>query len=66
MNEAAVLAILKKRVAALGSTQASVAAALAISPAYLCDVMQGRRGLSDKVLKKLGIERVVTYRKARK
>jgi len=45
------------------STQAAVARELGISPAHLSDLLRGNRSPGPKVLKKLGIERVVEYRR---
>lgn len=35
-----------------------------ISPAYISDVIGGRRDPGEKILQALGLERVVTYRRA--
>lgn len=40
-------------------TQAAAAKALGITPAYLSDLVNGRRDLSDKMLTKLGLRRTV-------
>lgn len=37
---------------------------LGISQAYVSDVLAGRREPGDKILQALGLEKVVTYRKA--
>lgn len=42
-------------------TQASWAKANGISPAYVSDVIQGRREPGEKILKALGLKRVVSY-----
>jgi len=46
-----------------GGNQAEMARKIGISPQYLHDVLNERRGPGDKILAWLGIERVVTYRK---
>jgi predicted transcriptional regulator len=45
------------------ASQVSVAADLGIKPSYLCDLLKGRREPGPKVLKALGLERIVTYRR---
>lgn len=42
--------------------QAAWAEARDISPAYVSDVLQGRRGPGRMILDALGLERVVVYR----
>lgn len=50
--------------ASLGSSsQVEVARKIGISPQYLHDVLNERRGPGDKILEYLGIERVITYRR---
>lgn len=44
-----------------GRTQAAVARELGISPAYLCDILAGRREPGPSVLKALGLERKISY-----
>lgn len=44
-------------------SQKSLANELGVSEAYLSDVINGRRDAGDKLLKPLGIERVVTYKR---
>ena len=65
MNESQVLAKIKKFVDAHG-TQKEAAAALAISPQYLSDILSGRRPPTDSVLSAIQVERVAGYRSARK
>ena len=48
-----------KRVAAQYPTQVEAAAALGRSPSYLCDLLQGTRECSDRVLALVGLRRVV-------
>ena len=43
--------------------QADVAAELGVSAQYLNDILQGRRLPGEKVLRPLGLERVVKYRR---
>ncbi len=45
-----------------GTQQVAVAKAFNVSPAYLSDVMVGRRDPGPKILAGLGLERVVRYR----
>jgi plasmid maintenance system antidote protein VapI len=40
-------------------TQLLAAQALGISPAYLSDLLHGRRDISDQLLAKLGLKRIV-------
>lgn len=42
-------------------TQAAWAKAHGISPAYVSDVIQGRREPGEKILKALGLKRIVSY-----
>lgn len=44
------------------STQKALAKKIGISPAYLNDILMGRRGLSPKVVKFLGYEKIVCYK----
>lgn len=53
------LAILQRRIESHGSNV--TARALGISPTYLSDVMCGRRKPGPKILKALGLKRIVTY-----
>ena len=43
-------------------TQKNAAAALGVSATYLVDLKRGRRGFSDVMLRKLGLERIVLRR----
>lgn len=52
--------ILKQRV---GNSQVAWAKAHGVSPAYVSDVLAGRREPGKLVLDALGLERVVTYRR---
>lgn len=52
--------ILKQRV---GNSQVAWAKANGVSPAYVSDVLAGRREPGKLVLDALGLERVVTYRR---
>lgn len=54
------LAELNRRVEKSGS-QTAVADELEVSPAYLNDILRGRRDLSVNVLKKLGHKRIVVH-----
>lgn len=46
-----------------GRSQSEMARKIGVSPQYLHDVLNERRGPGDKILTYLGIEKVVTYRK---
>lgn len=61
MSEDEALSLLRKL--AKRETQLRLAERLDISPQYLCDVLHGRRE-PHQILRRLGYERVVTYRKA--
>lgn len=50
-----------RRFVAAHQTQASAAKALDISPAYLSDILAGKRGLSKPVAARLGFERRTVY-----
>lgn len=54
---------LERRKDRLGSWKA-VAESLNISPQYMSDLKDGNREPGETVLKALGLERVVSYRKA--
>lgn len=58
------LAILRARTRKLGS-QADLARELGVSTGYLNDVLQGRAEAGDKILRPLGLERVVAYRRVK-
>ena len=60
-----VIEMIDEKLAIMG-TQKEVANSLGISAQHLCDILLGKRELGPKVLKGLGIERVVTYRVIRK
>lgn len=46
-------------------TAGAWAKANSISPAYVSDVVKGHREAGEKILQALGLEKVVTFRKAR-
>lgn len=46
-------------------TQTALATELGVSTAYLNDVLQGRREAGEKLLKPLGMSKVVTYKRKR-
>ena len=60
-----VLADLRKACASAGS-QIAWCEANEFSPAYVSDVLNGKRDLGGRVLGALGFERVVLYRKVRR
>ena len=45
-----------------GRTQSALAEELGISLGHLNDILCGRRAIGPKVMKALGLERVVTFR----
>jgi hypothetical protein len=47
------------------SPRAKIAREIGVSPQYLHDVLNGRRGVGDRILAYLGYERVVSYRRKR-
>lgn len=49
----------------VGNSQAEWARKHGVSPAYVSDVLAGRREPGKLVLDALGLERVITYRKKR-
>jgi hypothetical protein len=63
MDTAAVRRLLGAAVQQAG-TQASWCALHDISPAYLSDVLAGRREPGEKILAAMGLERVLSYRVA--
>lgn len=46
----------------VAGNQAAFAKLHGLTPAYVGDVIHGRRQLADKILRAIGIEKVVTYR----
>jgi DNA-binding transcriptional regulator YdaS (Cro superfamily) len=60
-----VLALLRRECDKAGG-QAAWAKAAGVSPAYVSDVLQGRREPGEGILRPLGVEKVVTYRRARR
>jgi len=54
--------IITKMVEANG-TKSAVAVTLDVSSAYLGDILLGRRSVGGKIVKKLGWEKVVVYRR---
>ncbi len=58
-----VLALLRARAEKAGS-QRALAERLGVTPAYLSDVLQGRREPGPKILAALGLRRVEMYLKA--
>lgn len=53
--------VLKKECEKAGG-QAAWAALKDISPAYVSDVLSGRRDVGEKILTALGCEKVITYK----
>jgi plasmid maintenance system antidote protein VapI len=63
MQDVRPLAELQRRLD--GKTQTALAEELGISVGHLNDILMGRRAIGPQVLKALGLERVVSYRKTR-
>lgn len=55
-----VLRIIKLRLK--GKTQVTLAEELNISPGYLCDILAGKRGISEMLAEKLGFAICVGYK----
>jgi DNA-binding transcriptional regulator YdaS (Cro superfamily) len=64
MNEEQAIAHVRKAIEKDGS-QKAFASRVGISQAFLSDMMAGKRYLSSDVLAAVGLEKVVTYRKAK-
>jgi DNA-binding transcriptional regulator YdaS (Cro superfamily) len=62
MTNDQVIALLRKRIEQAGS-QKAFAIQHELSPAFINDLLQGRREPSAAILHALGLERVVTFRK---
>lgn len=60
LTEQEVMDRLQAAVAAAGG-QRRFAEACGLTPAYINDVMHGRRALADRILAALGIRRTITY-----
>ncbi len=65
MDANQIIELLKKACAKAGS-QKAWAGAQGLSQAYVSDVLQRKRGISDSVAKALGYRAVVTYQKLQK
>lgn len=61
MTEDEVIEQLRAAIADAGS-QRAFAEKHGFTPGYVSDVLKGQRGLSDRILAAIGVERVVTYR----
>jgi hypothetical protein len=59
MTELQLLKLLRKQVRA--SSLGEVAKTLSVTPQYLCDVLKGRRGISDRLASNMGFIRRVTF-----
>ena len=59
-----VRAALERQVERYGS-QKALAAVIGVTPAFVCDIINGRREPSGKPVAFLGLRRVVSYQKAR-
>lgn len=62
MDAVGALNVLRRFVAEHG-TQHAAAQALNVTDAYLSDILNGRRGLSDTMLDKLGLAKEIVIRK---
>lgn len=60
MNEAQVKQLMAIKIIQAGSQQ-EFAKQCDISPAYLSDILMGRRKIAKNILKMLGLKRVVVY-----
>lgn len=60
MTEAEVIAELRRLIEAAGD-QSTWAKQNSLSPAYVCDVLQGRRAPGRSILKAMGLKKVVRY-----
>lgn len=54
-----------RRECAKAGGQAAWARTAGVSPAYVSDVLHGRQEPGDGILRPLGLEKVVAYRRAR-
>ena len=64
LSQADVLALITELVKEWGS-QSNVAARLDITPQYLSDIRLGRREVSEKVARKLGLARTTQFRRVK-
>jgi hypothetical protein len=62
--EQEVLALIEARIHSCGSAK-ETAQHFGISQQYLYDIRKGRRGISEKILDKLGLVRRVTYERSK-
>lgn len=62
MTKERVIAMLEQMAGELGS-QKDLAQQLGIAPSYLSDVMAGKREPGDKIIRQLGLKKVVVYEK---
>lgn len=60
LSQADLVALLRRRAKRAGSQQA-LAEMLGVTPAYLSDVLAGRRAPGPKLLQALGLRRQVAY-----
>lgn len=58
-----IISILKKECEKSGS-QKAWAKANGLSQAYVCDVLQGKRGIGAAIANALGYRQIISYRKA--
>jgi len=65
MKEPDVLALLERVIAEHGGNETRAAAALGISRSYINDVRHGRRHISARLLKALGLAREIVIRRAK-
>lgn len=61
MTEHEVIERLRAAIAEAGS-QRAFAEKHGFTPGYVSDVIKGQRGLSDRILAAIGVERVIDYR----
>jgi hypothetical protein len=60
LMKATPIEVLRKKID--GKSQAEAASQLGITQGYLSDILNGRRAIGPKVLKALGLKKVVEYR----
>lgn len=63
MNEGSLRTVIAALAAKLGG-QSKAAEKWGVSPQYLCDVLAARRAPGPKLLRAIGFERLIDYRRA--
>ena len=62
IDETQIRGLIRDRCKSVGS-QSTFAAQVGVSPAYLSDMLVGKRGVSDTIAAALGYEKFVAFRK---